>query len=467
MQRIKILATVLTLLFATAVWSQQGGDRGDEATGGVPGGTTGGVPGGTTGGAPGGTIGGAPGGTTGGRPGGTPEGATGGTTGGGGRNTGNLPATGDQQEDIIDPYREQQERPQPFPRSSVHPRFRRPFILSGKVMLGNGMTPPGPVKIYLDCNGRRIPAGYTNSKGAFSVDINNRHNALVDASVGGPWHGHGVCIDRFGRVNLFGCRLLAEVGGYQADPIQLASLRSVFDNPDVGTMVLRRLDGVEGMSISFTSLSAPRKARKAYDKAFGEMQEKEPNLQEAEKELETAVGLHSEYAAAWNLLGHVRIMRDDREGGRAAFEQAVEADPKLLDPYPALARLALVEERWDDGLQLSNQLLRLNPHVAIAHYYSAIANFRLGRMEASRKSVLELQEKSSDRDFPQSHQILGMIHTEQGLYEQAARSYRDYLGVQPDGPFASQIQRQLHDWEVLGMIRKQQAEVPTAAVPRN
>ena len=180
------------------------------------------------------------------------------------------------------------------------------------------------------------------------------------------------------------------------------------------------------------------------------------------------MGLHSEYATAWNMLGRVRLMQDDRERGRAALEKAVDADPKFVDPYLALARLALTQQRWDDGLQWSNQLLRLNPHAAIAHYYSAIANFRLGRMEASRKSVLELNEKSADGYFPQSHLILGMIHAQQELYEQAAISYRDYLTVQPDGPVASQIQRQLHDWEVLGKIRKQEdAGVPTAAVTQN
>ena len=61
-----------------------------------------------------------------------------------------------------------------------------------------------------------------------------------------------------------------------------------------------------------------------------------------------------------------------------------------------------------------------------------------------------------------------MIHAQQGLYEQAAISYRDYLTVQPDGPVASQIRRQLHDWEVLGKIRKQEDPgAPTAAVTRN
>lgn len=440
MQRIRILATVLGLLFTTAVWAQQqgGGTGGTGGTGGATGGTT-----------------------------------------GGGRGTTNIPTTGGQQGRTSDPYgREQQRIPQPD--------FRRPLFLSGKVVLANGMPPTEPVKIYLDCNGQRRPAGFTSTKGNFSVDLNDRNNiAFADASVqgspagigqqagggAGGFGGAGADLstrsDGLGRVNLFGCQLVAELGGYQADPIPLGA-RSVFDNPNVGTMVMKRLDGVEGSSISVTSLSAPKKAKKAYDKAFREMQKKEPNLQKAQKELESAVGLHSEYATAWNLLGRIRMMQDDREGSRAAFEKAVEADPKFLDPYPVLARLALTEQRWDDGLQWSNQLLRLNPHASMAHYFSAIANFRLGRMEASKKSVVELKEKNADREFPQSHQILGMIHAQQGLYEQAATSYRDYLTVQPDGPAASQIKRQLHEWEILGVIRKKEAAAaPTAAVPQN
>jgi Tfp pilus assembly protein PilF len=353
--------------------------------------------------------------------------------------------------------------------------MQRPLILSGRVMLEDSSPPPGPVRIYLDCDGQRKPAGYTSTKGTFSVDLNDRHNAaFADASIGGSPDALGqrqsgfgsmgtnmsTRSDGLGRVNLFGCQLIAELGGYQMEPIQLGS-RSVFDNPDVGTMILHRLDGVEGTSISVTSLTAPKKAKKAYDKAFKEMHKGKPNLGKASKELETAVSLHAEYASAWDLLGRVRLQEDNPEEALAAFEKAVEADAKFLDPYPALASLALSQERWEDGLQLSTQLLRLNPHATLGYYYSAIANLRLGHLEASKKSVLELKEKGADKKFPQSHQILGMIHAQQGLYEQAAVSFRDFLTIEPDGPAAQHIQRQIYEWESLGVIEKQE----TAAAP--
>jgi len=427
MRRIKVFATVLGLFFVTAVWAQQTG------------------------------------------------GTTGGTTGGGSRGGTNPTSPGTQQPGRpTDPWGQQPQQER-FPQQQM----QRPLILSGKVMLEDSTPPPGPVRIYLDCDGQRKPAGYTSTKGTFSVDLNDRHNAaFADASVGGSPDALGqrqggfgsmgtnmsARSDGLGRVNLFGCQLIAELGGYQVEPIQLGT-RRVFDNPDVGTMILHRLDGVEGTSISVTSLTAPKKAKKAYNKAFKEMHQGQPNLAKASKELETAVSLHPEYASAWDLLGRIRLREDNPEQALAAFEKAVEADPKFLDPYPALASLALTQERWDDGLQLSTQLLRLNPHAAMAHYYSAIANFRLGHMEVSKKSVLELKEKGADRKFPQSHQILGMIHAQQGLYEQAAVSFRDYLTIQPDGSVAQHIQRQIYEWESLGVIQKQETAAVSPVAP--
>ena len=371
-----------------------------------------------------------------------------------------------------DPF--DQTRQQQFPER----QFQRPLILSGKVMLDDGTPPPGPVKIYMDCDGRKRPAGYTTTKGHFSVDLNDRNNmAFADASVGGNPNTFGqnqgafgamsgnisTQADGMGRVNLFGCQLSAELGGYRAEPIQLGA-RSVFDNPDVGTMILHRMDGVEGTSVSFTTLSAPKKAKKSFDKAFKEVQKKKPNFEKAEKELEKAVAEHPKFAMAWNLMGRLRMQRDDKEGAQDAFEKAVEADAKYLEPYGELARIALLEERWDDAVQFSNQLLRLNPYAMGAYYFSAVANFRLDRMDASEKAVMDLKEKGADKQFPQSRQILGMIQAKQGRYEEAATTFRSYLTLDPNGQAVPHIERQLHEWEVLGVIKKQEAAAQVVPV---
>ena len=63
-----------------------------------------------------------------------------------------------------------------------------------------------------------------------------------------------------------GCELRASLAGFRSDVVNLSG-RRMFDNPDVGTIILHRQANVEGTTISRTTLEAPKDARKAYDKA--------------------------------------------------------------------------------------------------------------------------------------------------------------------------------------------------------
>ena len=348
------------------------------------------------------------------------------------------------------------------------PQFERPLFLSGEVRLQDGSPPPESVTIYLDCDGQRVPKGYTNQKGHFSVDLSNRNQmAFADASFSGVPNGRGGVTgfggsslsgrsSGLGRYNLFGCALRAELGGFLSEPIELGA-RSVFDNPDVGIIVLRRLEGVEGSAISVTSLNAPKKAKKSYDKALKEFRKKKPNFGKTDKELQKAVAEHPAFAAAWNLMGQVRLRQKDEKGAREAFEKAAEADPKYLEPYAPLVRMALQGSRWDDAVQLSNHLLRLNPYMSEAHYFQAVAEYNLGRMEAAEKSVTEFHAGDKAEMFPQSNHLLGLIHVKRGQYEPAAGAYRAYVSAQPNSPLAVNIEKQLKEWEALGVIQARAA----------
>ena len=364
---------------------------------------------------------------------------------------------GQQQQDPYGTFGQQQQQ---------MPGVERPIMLSGKVQLDDGSSLPEPVTIYLDCDGQKAPKGYTNQKGHFNVNLSDDSQvAFADAGYsGGPMVGRqggmgggfgGTSMSSrmsgLGRYNLFGCALRAELAGFLADPVELQS-RSVFDNPDVGVIVMRRLGGVEGSAISFTSYSAPKKAKKAYEKAAKEARKKKPELDKALKELDKAVAEHPQFAAAWNLTGKIRLRQDDQAGALEAFEKATEADPKYLEPYPPLVHMALQSSRWNDAVQLSNQLLRLNPYVSEAHYFQAVAQYNLGRMEAAEKSVTKFQASEKAAMFPQSNRLLGMIHVKRGQYEPAAGAFRAFIAAQPQSSIAGNIAQQLKEWEALGVI---------------
>jgi len=178
-------------------------------------------------------------------------------------------------------------------------------------------------------------------------------------------------------------------------------------------------------------------------------------------ELEKALAEYDEYAAAWYLMGRLRVSLDDVEGARQAFEKAIASDAKYLNPYQPLVRMAIQQGRWDDAVQLSSQVLRLNPHVTEAHYFQGVANFNMGRMEAAQKSVEAVQSSNDSKQFPESLRLLGMIQAKQGKFDVAATSFRSFLTSQPASPAAPAIRQQLREWEELGVIQKQE----TAANP--
>ncbi|MDA1314379.1 MAG: hypothetical protein O2968_13645 [Acidobacteria bacterium] len=236
--------------------------------------------------------------------------------------------------------------------------FEHTLLLTGKVLMDDSTPPAEPVTVYMVCGGRREPRGHTSLKGSFSIDLSDRSNLLVgDASVSRPTEtGPAANQDPtpfagaddslaapasgLSRFNLFGCRLEAELAGYESSPIELGNVNPR-GNSNLGTITLKRREGVQGTAISVTTLAAPKKARKAYEKAFNETRKKEPNLTKAAADLVKAVTEYPKFAAAWNMLGRIKLDQNDRAGAYEAFERAVSGDASYIAPYSPLLQMAI------------------------------------------------------------------------------------------------------------------------------
>src|SRR5262249_17741456 len=152
---------------------------------------------------------------------------------------------------------------------------QRPIYLSGSVRLADGTIPPDRVVIERVCKGVVRPEAYTDSKGNFSFQLGARNTGVFyDASVGGidplssSIDAGGIGPQRgINESDLSGCEIRANLAGFQSDSIVLGFRRSL-DDPDIGTIRLRRLANVEGYTFSVTTAQAPKDARKAYEKGL-------------------------------------------------------------------------------------------------------------------------------------------------------------------------------------------------------
>jgi tetratricopeptide (TPR) repeat protein len=346
--------------------------------------------------------------------------------------------------------------------------YQRPIFISGKVMMDDGTPPPDSVVIQRVCNGNPRPEGYTDSKGRFSFQLGDNRAMIADASVGSSASdGFGTFGSNTGsrstlgssgspgsgsnrsvtERDLMGCELRAYLPGFRSDVVNLAG-RRLFDNPEVGTIILHRMGNVEGTTISFTSLQAPKDAKKSYEKAREAL--KKNKTADAEKELEKAVAGYPKYATAWFELGQIRQSRNDVEGARKAYQESLAADSRYVSPYIQLAWLASQEKKWQEVSETCDRVIRLNPlEFPQAYFFNAVANYNLGKIEAAEKNAREAQKIDPQHRFPKVDHLLGVILAERRDYSGALGQMRAYLQFAPAAKDADLVRKQIGELERL------------------
>lgn len=358
-------------------------------------------------------------------------------------------------------------------RRSPTPQHQRPLFLSGKVLMEDGGIPSEPVKVEFLCESKVLQQVFASLDGSFGFMIDIGRGALnaqrpMDASIsssaesllsggfsGGMSSGSPRLdtsgLGRSGTLNVSSCEVQARLSGFESERILLGPRRAL-DNPDIGTIVLFSRDRAASAFISLKTLAAPKDAKKAYEKAQKELGKKEIKFDEVTKELEKAVKIYPEFAAAWNLLGEVSLQLEDRPAARESFQVAVAADSQYASPLISLAMLELEEENWEEAAQLSRQALELDSRLIKAHFFNAVASSSLGQLDAAEESVLQINESGKAEDFPFSHYILGWIMSQKGNFHSAAAEYRRFLEVVPTAGNAEELKIQLDQWEEMGLI---------------
>src|SRR5713101_977051 len=268
------------------------------------------------------------------------------------------------------------------PMNSSQPISTQPVFISGKVLVDGSGAPPEPVVIERVCNGVARRQGYTDSKGSFQFQL-DQITGFQDASENSGIAGGDTQTSTQGQDTLKmkyqGCEIRAVLPGFLSSVVSLRVQGSTWQY-DLGTIFLKRMENVTGTTISMTTLKAPGDAKRAYERARKAFDEKK--FLDAEKELDKAVKIYPGFAAAWSLLGDIHQQQKQLEQAVKDYQQALTADPQFVNPHFGLALIAMQEKRWQDAVQLTNQVLKMNPAaIPSAYFYNAVAEFNLGRAD--------------------------------------------------------------------------------------
>ena len=200
-------------------------------------------------------------------------------------------------------------------------------------------------------------------------------------------------------------------------------------------------------SISYTTLAAPKAARKAYASAGKELSGRNGNPTKAVEQLEKAVALYPGFAQAWNRLGETLFSLGRPVQAREAFDRALAADPKYPQPYASLAYLELSVQRFAEASVLIDRALRLDPNLTEAHLYQAILAYGSGRTEFAKQLVRTLLD-----DEPRARPVLGKMLAKEGDFRSATIQYREFLKRHPTSRTADRVRRELAEWHEKGLI---------------
>lgn len=319
----------------------------------------------------------------------------------------------------------------------------RSVFISGKVVLqGGGST--GRIAVERICNGMVRREGYTNSKGNFQFEL-GRNSTERDASQS---DSDRMVSNKNARIPPSGgseirfddCELRASMPGFASTSVPMR-VYAGSTQLEVGTIVLTKMGTAEGSTVSINTMTVPKEAREAFEK--GRKAGSEKQFDEAVTELNKAVTIYPQYAAAWSLLAEIHRLQNRFEPAKAEYAKALAVDPKFVNPYFGLAAIAVMENKWTDAAQLTDELIQLNSLAyPMAYFFNAAANLNLGKLDAAELSARKFQQVDKAHTRPDIALLLANILTGKHQYAEAAQLYRDYLALKPGAPNAEALKKE-------------------------
>jgi tetratricopeptide (TPR) repeat protein len=161
-----------------------------------------------------------------------------------------------------------------------------------------------------------------------------------------------------------------------------------------------------------------------------------------------AVQAYPKYALAWYELGRVYQQQKKYDDAGRALNESIKIDSKFISPYSQLALLAVVQQKWEDVVVHTAEVLKLNPLVGSdIYFYSAVANFNLQKVDVAESHAREAVTRDNQHRNPKVHHLLGVILAQKGEYKDAAENLRAYLKFSPNAPDAAAVKQSLAEIE--------------------
>lgn len=206
---------------------------------------------------------------------------------------------------------------------------------------------------------------------------------------------------------------------------------------DIGAVALPsfpsdpRRSGDPRFTVSVSSLEAPEKARKAFNK--GEQEERKGKLEAAYDHFKEAISTYPRYALAWLELGRLQARQSSFVDAQESFRQAVTSDSTLTTGYVDFALVAARQQNWQAMADMTDTLVQRFPDSSPVYWFlNAAAYYNVGKMKEAESSITRALRLDPQRQMPQVEYLYGLILGNKKDYKSAAEHISAYLRLDPN-----------------------------------
>jgi Tfp pilus assembly protein PilF len=192
-------------------------------------------------------------------------------------------------------------------------------------------------------------------------------------------------------------------------------------------------------SISMRQLKVPEKARAAYEKGRGLLEE-EGKPAESIPEFQRAIHAFPSYYEAYSKLGIANYQTGKSPEAEQALKKAIDlSSGKLLEPLYLLADLYNGQRKYQDSELLARQAIALDDSSWNAHFELARAMVALKRGADAEASALRARELQPSK--APVYLVLANAHLLEQNYRAAIQDFDTYLNLEPNGPVSDAVRQ--------------------------
>jgi len=148
-------------------------------------------------------------------------------------------------------------------------------------------------------------------------------------------------------------------------------------------------------------------------------------------------------AICYHKMGEAYLKKDDKSKAEEAYLKAIEFNPKMPDPYSALAVLYNSQKKFDEATKMSEKANEILGSTATGGDPATVFNQgiiywnqggKAKEAKAQFEKAIQLDPKMAD-----AHYWLGMANLNLGQIPDAAKAFDEYLKVAPTGQYAEMV----------------------------